>query len=74
MYGHRYASRNLTGCEQRYSQTQKVRFGRVRDSMSHVYVYGMKFVSRDRLQAFRGHIWSTVKTMCTDRGPQITAI
>ena len=40
-----YASRSLTGCEQRYSQTEKEALGVVwACERFHVYVYGMKFV------------------------------
>ena len=40
-----YASRSLTGCEQRYSQTEKEALGVVwAFERFHVYVYGMKFV------------------------------
>ena len=40
-----YASRSLTGCEQRYSQTEKEELGVVwACERFHVYVYGMKFV------------------------------
>ena len=40
-----YASRSLTGCEQRYSQTEKETLGVVwACERFHVYVYGMKFV------------------------------
>ena len=40
-----YASRSLTGCEQRYSQTEKEALGVVwACDRFHVYVYGMKFV------------------------------
>ena len=40
-----YASRNLTGCEQRYSQTEKEVLGVVwACERYHVYVYGMKSV------------------------------
>ena len=73
-----YASRSLTGCEQRYSQTEKEELGVVwACERFHAYVYGMKFVvETDHKPPFRGHTWSTVKTMCTDRamGSQITAI
>ena len=73
-----YASRSLTGCEQRYSQTEKEALGAVwACERFHVYVcVWCEVCCRDRPQAFRGHIWPTVKTMCTDRamGSQITAI
>ena len=40
-----YASRSLTGCEQRYSQTEKEALGAEwACERFHVYVYGMKFV------------------------------
>ena len=40
-----YASRSLTRCEQRYSQTEKEALGVVwACERFHVYVYGMKFV------------------------------
>ena len=40
-----YASRSLTGCEQRYSQTEKEALGAVwACERFHVYVYGVKFV------------------------------
>ena len=40
-----YASRSLTGCEQRYSQTEKKALGVVwACERFHVYVYGMQFV------------------------------
>ena len=40
-----YASRSLTGCEQRYSQTEKEALGVVwACERFHVYVYGMKFI------------------------------
>ena len=40
-----YASRSLTECEQRYSQTEKEVLGVARAcERFHAYVYGMKFV------------------------------
>ena len=48
MHGHRYVMRvvySLTGCEQRYSQTENEALGVVwACERFHVYVYGMKFV------------------------------
>ena len=71
-----YASRSLTGCEQRYSQKEKEALGVVWASERfHVYVYVMKLV-RDRPQTFKGHIWSPVEPKCPDRAmdSQITVI
>ena len=52
-----YASRSLTDCEQRYSQTEKEALGVVwACERFHAYVYGMKFIVRPTTSLWRPYM------------------